>query len=207
MQPRSNARWPSRSALVAHDAQCAAAGVTTVLDALCLGDLGLREGPDPDLPRRRRRPRRAGRHRIAQGRALPASALRAAGAPTCWSCSTRWPTIRCVRMVSLMDHSPGVGPVRRSRLLARAAAARTAHRRERRRTRILVDMQAQRERLREPNRRALLDARRGPRHRARQPRRPHRGGDRGERRRRHPASASFPSRWPPRAPPRRSAWR
>src|SRR5689334_46544 len=38
--PRSLARWPSRSAMVAHDAQCAAAGVTTVLDALCLGDLG-----------------------------------------------------------------------------------------------------------------------------------------------------------------------
>ncbi|HEY1413572.1 MAG TPA: alpha-D-ribose 1-methylphosphonate 5-triphosphate diphosphatase, partial [Rhodopila sp.] len=40
VQPRSLARWPSRSAMVAHDAQCAAAGVTTVLDALCLGDLG-----------------------------------------------------------------------------------------------------------------------------------------------------------------------
>ena len=34
--PRSNARWPSRSAMLAHDAQCAAAGVTTVFDALCL---------------------------------------------------------------------------------------------------------------------------------------------------------------------------
>ncbi|HQT79840.1 MAG TPA: alpha-D-ribose 1-methylphosphonate 5-triphosphate diphosphatase, partial [Rhodopila sp.] len=40
VQPRSLARWPSRSAMVAHDAQCAAAGVTTVLYALCLGDLG-----------------------------------------------------------------------------------------------------------------------------------------------------------------------
>lgn len=39
-QPRSNARWPSRSALLIHDAQCAAAGITTVFDALCLGDLG-----------------------------------------------------------------------------------------------------------------------------------------------------------------------
>jgi alpha-D-ribose 1-methylphosphonate 5-triphosphate diphosphatase len=38
--PRSNARWPSRSALLAHDAQCAAAGITTVFDALCLGDIG-----------------------------------------------------------------------------------------------------------------------------------------------------------------------
>ncbi len=40
VQPRQNARWPSRSAMIAHDGQCAAAGVTTVLDALCLGDLG-----------------------------------------------------------------------------------------------------------------------------------------------------------------------
>src|SRR5271154_2623663 len=38
--PRHTARWPSRSAMLAHDAQCAVAGVTTVLDALCLGDLG-----------------------------------------------------------------------------------------------------------------------------------------------------------------------
>ena len=40
VQPRTNARWPSRSAMVAHDVHCAAAGITTVLDALCLGDLG-----------------------------------------------------------------------------------------------------------------------------------------------------------------------
>ena len=40
VQPRSMARWPSRSAMVAHDVQCAAAGVTTILDALCIGDLG-----------------------------------------------------------------------------------------------------------------------------------------------------------------------
>ena len=31
--------------MVAHDAQCAAAGVTTVLDALCLGDLGFDKEP------------------------------------------------------------------------------------------------------------------------------------------------------------------
>src|SRR3954453_19319256 len=42
--PRAKARWPSRSAMLAHDAQCAAAGVTTVLDALCLGDLGFDVG-------------------------------------------------------------------------------------------------------------------------------------------------------------------
>ena len=30
--------------MIAHDAQCAAAGVTTILDALCLGDLGFDTG-------------------------------------------------------------------------------------------------------------------------------------------------------------------
>ncbi|MDD2750086.1 MAG: alpha-D-ribose 1-methylphosphonate 5-triphosphate diphosphatase, partial [Acidithiobacillus sp.] len=29
VQPRSNVRWPSRSAFLAHDSQCAAAGITT----------------------------------------------------------------------------------------------------------------------------------------------------------------------------------
>lgn len=42
-QPRTNARWPSRSALLIHDAQCAAAGITTVFDALCLGDVGFEQ--------------------------------------------------------------------------------------------------------------------------------------------------------------------
>ncbi len=76
VQPRTNARWPSRSALLAHDAQCAAAGVTTVLDALCLGDLGFdkdrvrtfREGvADLDA---------LGGADLLEGRALPSSALR-----------------------------------------------------------------------------------------------------------------------------------
>src|ERR1700689_2526365 len=33
--PRSLARWPSRSAMVAHDAQGAAAGVTKMFDKMC----------------------------------------------------------------------------------------------------------------------------------------------------------------------------
>ncbi len=36
LQPRST-RWPGRMALVAHDAQVAALGITTVLDAICIG--------------------------------------------------------------------------------------------------------------------------------------------------------------------------
>jgi alpha-D-ribose 1-methylphosphonate 5-triphosphate diphosphatase len=38
--PRPNADWPVMAALIAHDAQLAAAGITTVLDSLCVGTEG-----------------------------------------------------------------------------------------------------------------------------------------------------------------------
>lgn len=37
--PRPGVEWPVHSALAIHDAQIAAAGITTVFDALCIGDL------------------------------------------------------------------------------------------------------------------------------------------------------------------------
>jgi len=108
VQPRAGTRWPSRSALLAHDAQCAAAGVTTVLDALCVGDLGF----DEDRPRT-----------CAEG----VADLTAMG-PTGLLKSEHYLHFRCelpavgmmdlleglaehplLRMVSLMDHTPGIG--------------------------------------------------------------------------------------------------
>ncbi len=41
IMPRNNAEWPVMAALVAHDAQVAAAGITTVLDSLCVGTTGV----------------------------------------------------------------------------------------------------------------------------------------------------------------------
>ena len=77
-----------------------------------------------------------------------------------------------VRMISLMDHSPGVGQY------ANLDFYRTLRRRggldEATIERRIGELQEQRARLREPNRRALLDRVRGPRHRAGEPRRPHR---------------------------------
>jgi len=155
VQPRQNARWPSRSALLAHDAQCAAAGVTTVLDALCLGDLGF--GAD------------AGRRRTFEEGVADLDAL----AHTMLLKSEHFLHLRCempaidvlelletvadharVRMVSLMDHSPGVGQyadVERFRALRRKEGVGDA----------VIEAQIlrlweQRGRLREPNRRALL---------------------------------------------------
>jgi alpha-D-ribose 1-methylphosphonate 5-triphosphate diphosphatase len=40
MLPRNNADWPVMPALIAHDAQLATAGITTVLDSLCVGTAG-----------------------------------------------------------------------------------------------------------------------------------------------------------------------
>jgi alpha-D-ribose 1-methylphosphonate 5-triphosphate diphosphatase len=154
VQPRSNARWPSRSAMVAHDAQCAAAGVTTVLDALCIGDLGF----DKE------------RIKTFQEGVVDLDAL----ADTGLLKSEHFLHLRCevpardvltlfdpvanharVRMISLMDHSPGVGQYADMtfyRALRRRDGASEAYVEKR-----IVELQEQRAHLRGPNRRALLD--------------------------------------------------
>jgi alpha-D-ribose 1-methylphosphonate 5-triphosphate diphosphatase len=154
VQPRSLARWPSRSAMVAHDAQCAAAGVTTVFDALCLGDLG--------FDKERVRTFRDG---VVDLDALNDAALLK---------SEHFLHLRCevpaldmlelfdsvadhplARMVSLMDHSPGVGQYADLdfyRALRRRGGLDDEYIERR-----IKELQEQRQRTRAPNRRALLD--------------------------------------------------
>lgn len=152
--PRSNARWPSRSALMAHDGQCAAAGVTTVLDALCLGDLGF----DP------------GRGQTFRDGLRDLTAF----APTGLFKSEHFLHLRCelpapdllpamdlaadnplVRMVSLMDHSPGVGQYRDierykdMRIRQKSLDVADVERR-------IGELLAQRARLREPQRAKVI---------------------------------------------------
>jgi alpha-D-ribose 1-methylphosphonate 5-triphosphate diphosphatase len=154
VQPRALARWPSRSAMSAHDAQCAAAGVTTVFDALCLGDLGFdkervrtfQEGvadldalADADLLK--------AEHFLHLRCEVPAHDMLALFDPVADHAR--------VRMVSLMDHSPGVGQYADLdfyRALRRRGGMEDAYIERR-----INELQAQRERLRGPNRRALLD--------------------------------------------------
>src|SRR5918998_6937243 len=111
VQPWANARWPSRSAMLAHDAQCAAAGVTTVLDALCLGDLGFDMGRDQtfwdgvrDLDALAGTGLLRSEHFLHLRCELPAVDM-----PPALEAVADHPL---VRMVSLMDHSPGVGQYR-----------------------------------------------------------------------------------------------
>lgn len=155
VQPRVNARWPSRSAFFSHDAQCAAAGVTTVLDALCLGDLGFDQGRDQTF----------------QDGVADLTAL----APTGLLKADHLLHLRCelpagdmpgllegvadhplIAMVSLMDHSPGVGQYRdldRYRAMRIKQTRMTEAEVEAR----IADLHAQRDRLREPQRRLVLE--------------------------------------------------
>jgi alpha-D-ribose 1-methylphosphonate 5-triphosphate diphosphatase len=153
VQPRMNARWPSRSAMLSHDAQTAAAGVTTVLDALCLGDLGFDEGRIKTF-----------RDGVADLDALADTGLLK---------SEHFLHLRCempatdvlelvdpvadhkrVQMVSFMDHSPGVGQYadienfRKVRRKGGLSEAQIEMRIER--------MLEQRAKYRKPNRNALL---------------------------------------------------
>ena len=152
VHPRSSARWPSREAMIAHDARCAAAGVTTVLDALCVGDLGYEQ--DRTAPSRKGSP-------ISTRSRAPACC-----ASSIFSSPLRNPCPRHARFArTCSGHAradgkpdgsqPGRGAERRPRPLSRAAPARrrgrrhdrAPHRRDARPPR----------RLRDPNRRALLD--------------------------------------------------
>jgi alpha-D-ribose 1-methylphosphonate 5-triphosphate diphosphatase len=153
VKPRSTARWPSRSAMMMHDAQCAAAGITTVLDALCVGDVAASQG----------------RVRTFRDAVVDLDAL----ADTGLLKSEHYLHLRCelpaadmmqlfvsvaehprVRMISLMDHSPGVGQytdLEQFRELRRREDADEATIERR-----IHELAELRGRWREPNRRGLL---------------------------------------------------
>jgi alpha-D-ribose 1-methylphosphonate 5-triphosphate diphosphatase len=153
VQPRGGVRWPSRSAFLAHDAQCAACGITTLLDSLCVGDLGFDEDREQTC-----------REGIADLDALaPTDFLKAAhflhlrcelpapGMPDLLAAIVRHPLLR---LVSLMDHTPGVGQYAdlaryRSMRLRDGDASDVVEQG-------ILSLQAQRGRTRGPNRAALL---------------------------------------------------
>jgi len=155
VEPRAGARWPSRSAFLAHDGQCAAAGVTTVFDALCLGNLGIdkddrartfREGVS-DLTALSGSGLFKSDHLLHLRCELPAEDM----LDSLYSVA-RHPL---TRMVSLMDHTPGVGQyadLERFRARKRREGMGPAEIEA-----LIEHLMSQRAKLREPNRRALLD--------------------------------------------------
>lgn len=158
VQPRTNTRWPSRSAMLAHDAQVAAAGVTTVLDSLCLGDVN---GEAERV--------RTFRDGVADGDALAATGLLKAEHFLHLRCELPAPDMMAlldpvadhprVRLVSLMDHTPGVG---QNNDLARYRAFRRAVGQTPESVEAMIaELVERRGRVAEPNRAALLARLRG----------------------------------------------
>jgi len=153
VEPRRNARWPARSAFLVHDAQCAAAGITTVLDSLCVGDLGFEENRErtcidgiADLDALSPTGLLKCRHLLHLRCELPAI-----GMP---SMLDRFAGHPALALVSLMDHTPGIGQYgdleryRQMRLRNGDVLAEIDRR---------IDLlQRQRAEIRGPNRKALL---------------------------------------------------
>jgi alpha-D-ribose 1-methylphosphonate 5-triphosphate diphosphatase len=106
VQPRPKVTWPYLPAIMAHDAQIAGAGITTILDALRLGDDDAGAGHaggsaklvDAIAEAGRRNMLRA-EHLLHIRAELPVPDLAEAVEPFTWNPS--------LRLVSLMDHSPG----------------------------------------------------------------------------------------------------
>ena len=153
-QPRSTARWPSRSALLSHDAQCAAAGITSVLDALCVGNSpGFEDGRV-----------RTFRDAVADLDVLAGTGLLKAEHLLHLRCEISAGDMQelfdpvaehpLVRTVSLMDHCPGFGQYADldfyRGLRRREGAEDAAVERD------IARAQAERARMRAPNRRAVL---------------------------------------------------
>jgi len=108
MRPRPDVEWEPTAAVLAHDAQMTAAGATTVLDAVRLGS-----GPDDDAAATARAARRLTEAIIGTRQA---DVLRAdhlmhlrceISAPDCLEQFESYADHPLVRLVSLMDHTPG----------------------------------------------------------------------------------------------------
>lgn len=106
LEPRPGVRWPAISALLTHDAQVSTAGITTVLDAMGIGDF------DERSIRARGLSDTVAALREAQGRKL----LRAqhflhlrceVACNNVVEVVSQYIDDQSVRLVSLMDHTPG----------------------------------------------------------------------------------------------------
>lgn len=106
MNPRPGVDWPSESAVLAHDAQVIAAGITTVFDALSIGDVSPRGNRLRQLPVMLQAISRAGRdgHMRADHRLHLRCELSHEQTLGLFNELVEAPL---VQLVSVMDHSPG----------------------------------------------------------------------------------------------------
>jgi alpha-D-ribose 1-methylphosphonate 5-triphosphate diphosphatase len=106
MTPRPGTDWPSRSAVLSHDAQIVAAGITTVFDALSIGDVNPKGNRMQKLP--------AMLEAIASANAAGLTRAEHRLHLRCELCHPDTLSVfrdlvehPLVQLVSVMDHSPG----------------------------------------------------------------------------------------------------
>lgn len=107
LQPRPGVAWPTAAALLAHDRQMAAAGVTTVFDSLCVGDqFEGRTGREDALVEAISAIEAAQRDNLlACDHVLHLRCeVSSAGTAAAFAACAKHPL---VRLASLMDHTPG----------------------------------------------------------------------------------------------------
>jgi alpha-D-ribose 1-methylphosphonate 5-triphosphate diphosphatase len=107
LRPRPQSNWPAKAAVVAHDAMLATSAITTVLDSLCIGDLGsdgFRSDVLGDALKAIDETKELGALRVDHYIHL-----------RCEVADPRTPALfdqeierDSVRLVSLMDHTPGI---------------------------------------------------------------------------------------------------
>jgi alpha-D-ribose 1-methylphosphonate 5-triphosphate diphosphatase len=106
LEPRPRVRWPAISALLTHDAQISSAGITTVLDAMGVGDFDERSVRAQGLHDAAQALRHARSHGLLRAEHLLHMRCELA-------CDNMLEVVApflddpLVRLVSLMDHTPG----------------------------------------------------------------------------------------------------
>ncbi len=107
LRPRPQSLWPADAAVIGHDAVLAASGITTVLDSLCIGDLGS-DGFRSDVLQ-------SALDAIENSKRIGALRIEHFLHLRCEVADPRTPGLfdlevgrDSVRLVSLMDHTPGV---------------------------------------------------------------------------------------------------
>ncbi len=127
LQPRPGVAWPDIAALVTHDRQMAAAGITTVFDSLCVGDqFEGRSGRDEALTKAITAMETAQRDGLLKSEHVlhlrcEVSSL---GAAAAFASHIDHPL---VRLASLMDHTPGQRQWRRLDKWLQVAGSRLCH--------------------------------------------------------------------------------
>lgn len=106
LEPRPGVRWPAMSALLTHDAQISTAGITTVLDAMGVGDFDERSVRAEGLQAATDALHQARSHNLLRAEHLLHMRCELA-------CDNMLPVVQpflddpTVRLVSIMDHTPG----------------------------------------------------------------------------------------------------